>query len=122
MTLKAHPPLEWRKANPISHADYKGFDGERHVARIYMAVSDVSMGENWHWELTAEHEPSRADQYAGQAPSHLAAADAAEEAYASTRSAEPASRRPVSLRRTSPRRVSPRQAKTRSSASDANLT
>lgn len=52
------------------------------VARIHLAVSDVSLNENWHWELTVHHEGFKADEVAGQAPSHILAADAAEQAYA----------------------------------------
>ncbi|WP_092990057.1 hypothetical protein [Rhizobium sp. NFR03] len=74
--------LEWRKANPISHGDFKGLAGDKVVARIYLAVSDISLNENWHWELTAHHKGLSADDVAGQAPSHIAAADAAEQAYA----------------------------------------
>ena len=75
-------PLEWRKASPISHGDFKGFDGDRPVARIYLAVSDISLNENWHWALTLEHDGLPAEEIAGQAPSHTSAADAAEHAYA----------------------------------------
>ena len=88
MDIITTEPLEWRKANPISHGDFKGFDGDRPVARIYLAVSDISLNENWHWELTLEHDGLPADEVAGQAPSHTSAADAAERAYARL-SAEP---------------------------------
>lgn len=74
-------PLQWRKSSPISQRDFKGLYGDKVVARIYLAVSDISLDENWHWELTAEHEGLPTDEAAGQAPSHIAAAEAAEQAY-----------------------------------------
>ncbi|KQR75661.1 hypothetical protein ASG25_13550 [Rhizobium sp. Leaf384] len=74
-------PLEWRKANPTSHGDFTGLDGNKAVARIYLAVSDISLDEGWHWELTTNHEGLEADQNAGQAHSHIAAAEAAERSY-----------------------------------------